>query len=195
MLDILEAFDIRLFEFLNVLHADWMDMPMYLISWPWTWVPVYAYFFFLIFKNFKNWKNIILVFLGLGISLACTDLISVRVFKNQIQRYRPTKNLEIKDKVHVVNDFRGNPYRGGQFGFVSSHAANFFGIATYFFLLFGKQKKHGLFFLWAAIIAYSRIYLGVHYPADIVGGAIIGIASGGLAWWLMNASSRKLIPS
>lgn len=195
MLESLKAFDVRLFEFLNGLHAEWLDMPMYLISWPWAWVPVYALFFYLIFKNFKNWKNIVLVFLGLGISIASTDLISVRVFKNQVKRYRPTKNLVLKDKVHVVNDFRGNPYRGGQYGFVSSHAANFFGVATFFFLLFGKRPKHWWFFLWAAIISYSRIYLGVHYPADILGGAVVGLASGAVAWWITNWASRKFVPT
>jgi len=83
---------------------------------------------------------------------------------------RPSHEPDLQDKVHIVND-----YRGGRYGFVSSHAANSFALAMLISLLVRKRRWVALFFLWAILVSYSRIYLGVHYPGDIFGGALVGI--------------------
>lgn len=107
------------------------------------------------------------------------DRISVEAFKEVFQRYRPSHNLEIKSLVHSVEKSQGNPYLGGMYGFVSSHAANFFAIATFLIAVFRRfSKKWYWLFAWAAIIAYSRIYLGVHYPADVFVGGLLGFTIG-----------------
>ncbi|HON19216.1 MAG TPA: phosphatase PAP2 family protein [Salinivirgaceae bacterium] len=92
------------------------------------------------------------------------------LIKVLIQRPRPSHNSELEGLLHFVNN-----YRGGQFGFVSSHAANTFGLATIVSLIFRNKTWVVAMFLWASIVAYSRIYLGVHYPTDILCGAALGI--------------------
>jgi undecaprenyl-diphosphatase len=90
-----------------------------------------------------------------------------------VERPRPSHNPEMAGLVHIVND-----YRGGQFGFVSSHAANFFGVATFLSSQFKNYKWSFVLLGWAALISYSRIYLGVHYPLDIICGAVLGAVIG-----------------
>ena len=119
------------------------------------------------------------ILIGVAFCFLMADRISVMGFKNVFLRYRPTHNLDIKDLIHTYVKANGDEYRGGMYGFVSSHAANFFALSTYLFLCFKNQSgKWGILFLWAGIIAYSRMYLGVHYPLDIVGGTLLGIFIG-----------------
>jgi undecaprenyl-diphosphatase len=122
--------------------------------------------------------------LGVAVVVTLGDRISVELFKEVFQRYRPSRNLEMYDLVHVVNE-----YRGGKYGFVSSHATNFFGTATFLFMVFRKPypKWAPFVFLFSGLVAYTRIYLGVHYPADIVCGAIIGALIG---WIIFKAFNR-----
>lgn len=107
------------------------------------------------------------------------DQISVQLFKDVFMRLRPCHNPEIADLIHTINGACG-----GQYGFVSSHAANTFGLALFVGLIF---KKHVPFLLkalliWAAVVSYSRIYVGVHYPADLICGAILGSIIAFLMW-------------
>jgi len=113
------------------------------------------------------------ILLSVGILITLSDQLSVHVFKNVFLRYRPTHNLNLEGLVHTVNE-----YYGGQYGFISSHAANTFALATFISLLLQKHYKYitVLLFAWAAFISYSRIYLGVHYPADVAVGALFGTA-------------------
>ena len=103
----------------------------------------------------------------------------VSSFKDIFLRFRPTHNIEIKEIIHTYIKSNGEEYRGGLYGFVSSHAANFFALSTYLYLVFKEQSRWwSLIFVWSIIIAYSRIYLGVHYPLDVIGGALLGISIG-----------------
>ncbi|MCH2232841.1 MAG: phosphatase PAP2 family protein [Crocinitomicaceae bacterium] len=177
-METLEALDRSLFLFINGLRASWLDMPMWYISTTILWTPLFVFFLYYAFKQGKL-KQMAWLVLGCAICIALTDLISVQLFKNTIQRYRPTHNLEIMDLVQTVIKPNGEEYRGGLYGFISSHAANYFGMATFIFFLFKSYSKWWMMlFLWAAIVAYSRIYLGVHYPGDILGGALLGITVG-----------------
>ena len=112
----------------------------------------------------------------IAVIIALSDGISSGIIKDSVKRYRPSHNNEISNQIHVYTEANGNEYRGGQYGFVSSHAANCFAVALFVFLLLKrKSKQWGWLFLWASIVAYSRIYLGVHYPADVLGGAFVGV--------------------
>ncbi len=136
-------------------------------------------------KNW-GWKTLTIgIFVGLLFLIG--DRISVMLFKDVFERLRPCHNPELIGLVHVVDGC------GGQFGFLSSHATNSFSLAIFSGLLFKKHYKYlGLFMvLWASLVSYSRIYVGVHYPADIIGGAILGSVIGIFVYWLMKFANRK----
>jgi undecaprenyl-diphosphatase len=181
MIETLEMLDRNLLLKINSLHTPFLDFIMWHLSkdWPtYLFVATFAFFFYLKFRL----KNLAAMLLGVAIVVACCDL-SANTIKHGIERYRPSHNLEIKEHIHVVNE-----YRGGTFGFVSSHAANSFGIITYLFLCatWIQKKRKVLFFIYPVCVVYSRVYLGVHYPSDIIGGAIIGLTFGSIIYKLMN---------
>lgn len=180
MLETLERWDQQLFLWLNSFNAKALDGVMFLLTKGWFWTPVFALLLWKLWKQFPTAKQYVVIILSVGLTVTACDMISTRALKHQIKRYRPTHNLEIGPRVHTVNDFNGNEYRGGKYGFVSSHAANFFGIATLCFVLLGKRKRYWWLFVWAGLVSYTRIYLGVHYPGDILGGMLLGILSGAL---------------
>jgi undecaprenyl-diphosphatase len=135
------------------------------------WYPFYGILILIMVWRYK-WNAIItLLFIALLITLS--DQISVKGFKEVFERWRPTHNPEIRDIVHTVKG-----YRGGDYGFVSSHAANTFAMAFFTTKLFRNRYYGWFIFIWAAVVSYSRIYLGVHYPLDIIGGALLGILLG-----------------
>jgi len=172
----LEKIDQQLFLFLNGLHATWLDRPMWLFSEKLFWIPVYLWLLWLLWKRYPG-KVFLLVILHVALLILLCDKGSTELFKETVQRYRPSHNLLIKDQVHLVTNLDGSIYRGGKFGFFSSHAANYFGLAMFFFLLVRPARGWlvASVFLWALLISYSRIYLGVHYPSDVWAGAVFGI--------------------
>ncbi len=163
---------------MNGWHAPFLDFPMELISGVATWFPLYALLLFGLGKKY-GWSKWWLWVLAPVLTVAMTDWISVNLFKEVFERYRPSHNLEIKDLLHYVGD-----YRGGQYGFVSSHATTTFGIATIMTWMYRNQKIAWALYLWAALVSFSRIYLGVHYPGDILGGAMLGVSIGCFTGWL-----------
>ncbi|MCG8577958.1 MAG: phosphatase PAP2 family protein [Flavobacteriales bacterium] len=178
MIESIEHIDRDLFLYFNGIHSPTMDTVMWYISSTILWIPLFMFFLYYTYKKY-SWKGVLVLVLGAALCILFADQISVRLFKNVFQRFRPTHNTEIGDLVHTVFKPNGEEYRGGRYGFVSSHAANFGALATYFFFLFRSYSKWWiLLFVWAALIGYSRIYLGVHYPADVVCGGILGFAIG-----------------
>ena len=179
MIESLEKIDQQLFLFLNSIHTPWLDPVFYMISYKLTWIPLYVIILLFAYRK-KGWQFSLLVLVGTLLTVALADLISVHAFKNVFERYRPSHNEDFGHLVHVVRDFSGQEIRGGYFGFVSSHAANHFGIAVFIGLMLRSVRKRILLFLliWAALIAYSRIYMGVHYPADVFVGGIVGALIG-----------------
>src|SRR5438105_3158235 len=170
MFDNLKNTDKDLFLYLNGMHNGFFDAIMPYLTTFWVWLPLFAWWLYLVYKRYKQKTVVITVFTA--VLILASDQGSGLV-KKSVKRYRPTYHLEIKEKVHTVDN-----YRGGQFGFISSHAANSFAIAVFIFLLMRPSHKVMLLslFLWAFITSYSRIYLGVHYPIDIIGGALLGSA-------------------
>ena len=160
---------------------------MYWASNKLIWIPLYLFFLYLLIKHFK--LNSIWILLTIGILILCTDQFSVGL-KNYFQRLRPCHEPTLEGLVHLVNN-----KCGGKFGFVSSHASNHFALAIFLSVIFRKTYKYFALsiFVWAALIAYSRVYLGVHYPGDIIGGAILGILLGLIFGKLYLALQRKYL--
>ena len=167
MLDYLLDTDIDLFLYLNSFHSDFWDVIMYYVSGKTTWIPLYLIVTFFIFKKFKL-KTGFVILLTFGLLVTLADQTSVHLFKNVFERLRPCHNRDIKEFVYTLN------HCGGSYGFVSSHAANSFAFAVLSLLFFRKIWYSVTIILWAFLVGYSRIYLGVHFPGDILGGAILG---------------------
>jgi undecaprenyl-diphosphatase len=169
--------DKKLLLFFNSLHTPWLDPIAYVLTQTVTWIPLYIFLLYLMIKEYKKDTWIFLV--GVIITIVLADQITASVMKPYFARLRPSQEPSLEGLVHLVKNFHGDIYKGGMFGFASSHAANTFGTATFFFLLFRSTKKWiGLLFLWAFVMTYTRIYLGVHYPGDILVGGMVGVLSG-----------------
>ena len=167
----IEQIDRQLLFAINGSNSPLFDTIMWWVSKPVFGIPFYLLFVFLLYKSF-GWKNTFLLVLCAVLAVGLADLSAKYLFKEMFERFRPSQNLEIKEQLHYVNN-----YHGGMYGFVSSHAANMFAIAMLIGLWLKKKIRYSLHFLliWAAIIGYSRIYLGVHYPTDVVCGALLGM--------------------
>lgn len=184
-IDKIEQFDKDLFLYLNGHHSEFWDGVMIVISGKWPWLPLYAVLLVMVVIAYrKRWW---LVLLCVGTLAVSSDQVSGWV-KRSVGRYRPCHNIELQDAINVVDNC------GGKYGFVSSHAANTFALAMFLSLILRRRWKYFpyLIFLWAAIVSYSRIYLGVHYPADITGGALLGILLALIIYYIWNYSNRKL---
>lgn len=176
---ILDA-DRSAFLAINGAHSVAADNFFWYVSDPRVWIPAYLFFLVLI-KLRWGWRGLWWSLPVIALMILCTDTGSVMLFKNTVQRLRPTHAPELAGMVHTVND-----YFGGDFGFVSSHSANHFGIAAFMTGILLRRPHWTLWALlgWAALIAYSRVYLGVHYPGDVIVGAIYGSLIGWLAFRL-----------
>lgn len=170
MIENLNAIDQDLLLAINGLHCHYFDTFMWLMSRAWAYVLVALCFLYLSYR--QGWKQMLLILVALALTIALADQISSGVIKPLVQRLRPTHNEEIGSLLHILNS-----YRGGLYGFVSSHAANSFGAAVLLALLFRNRSVTMILLAWAATISYSRMYMGVHYPGDIICGAAVGALS------------------
>ena len=176
-MDALSTIDSDLFLFLNGLHADWMDGVMVLITKMWVWFPLYLLLIYWTVKQYG--KRCWWIFLAVALVVLCSDQLSAHVCKPLFQRLRPCYNTDLQGLIHLPKGMAG-----GQYGFVSSHAANTFAIAAFLTAALRKNYKWmGIaLYLWAFISSYSRIYIGYHYPGDILCGAVLGILVGLTLW-------------
>jgi undecaprenyl-diphosphatase len=168
--------DKELFLFLNGFHNDFWDTIMLMITRKETWFPLFAVILFFIVKKYRS--KSILIIIGLALVILASDQIS-GLLKITVQRLRPVYEPTIEHLVHNVLR------KGGTYGFCSSHAANSVGILVFTSRIFKKRGYYFLMLLWTLMFCYSRIYSGVHYPLDILGGAVLGWIVGYCVYKLM----------
>lgn len=192
-MDTLLELDRRLLLFFNGFHHPALDSFMYYASQTMAWLPLYILLIVFIFRKYKSdgWY----VLIGAAITVLLADQITSSIMKPFFARLRPSQEPSLIGLVHLVNG-----YKGGLFGFASSHAANTFGTALFVWLMLKPfYKKIVWLFLWAALMSYTRIYLGVHYPGDILVGAIVGLLSGWIGFrcslWLIGRYGRTQLIS
>jgi len=185
-MDFLSDIDTRLFLFLNGLHADWMDPVMIHITNMWIWFPLYILLIYWTVRQFG--KRCWWVFLALGLVVLCSDQLASHVCKPVFQRLRPCHDIDLQDLIYLPKGLAG-----GRYGFVSSHAANTFSVATFLTPVLRKYRPWTaiLLYFWAFLSSYSRIYLGYHYPGDILAGAVLGVLVGLIGWKIFQLVQRK----
>lgn len=169
-METLEALDREAFLAINGWHAPWADGPMLVVSEMITWFPLYLVFLFLIQRRFDR-RGLWWAIPVLGLMILCSDKGSVILFKETVQRLRPCHEPTLQGMVHLVKEGCG-----GRFGFVSSHASNHFAIALFMIGVLGGRPRWAIpaLLAWASLVAYSRVYLGVHYPGDVLVGGLYG---------------------
>ncbi|MDP2386803.1 MAG: phosphatase PAP2 family protein [Bacteroidota bacterium] len=189
MFETFENIDRALFLKLNGFHNEALDAVIPVLTYFPTWTPLFLLVVFFLVRKYKKRSSLFLLILP--IMILCSDQGS-NLVKKSVKRYRPTHNTEIGTQVHTVEG-----YKGGQYGFVSGHAANSFALATIVILLFPVMNRwlKIVCVLWALLICYTRIYLGVHYPSDLFVGACIGIVSAILMHRLFLVLDKKLFSS
>jgi len=134
----------------------------------------------------QNLRHALLLLGMLALTVLVADQVSSGLIKHLVERLRPTHDPSLENAVHVING-----YRGGLYGFVSSHAANFFAASTLVAIVMRHRVVTLGLFTWAVLQCYSRVYLGVHYPGDILGGIVVGVLAGLLIWLLMRWIERR----
>lgn len=173
MIDWLNTIDTQVFLALNGLHAPYFDVFMKLFTGKWIWVPMYAAVLFAVVRNYR-WRQTLAVLVCVALAITIADQVCATLIRPEVCRLRPSNpENPLSEMVHIVGG-----YRGGSYGFPSCHAANSFALASFLTLLFANRKLSLFIFAWAVLNSYSRVYPGVHYPGDLLVGAIIGTAAG-----------------
>lgn len=181
----IESWDQALFLELNSHHNPFFDTVMEWVSYPPMWIPFYVLLLYFVYRKY-GWKGVGVAVVAAAAMIAATDQ-TTNLFKNVlVERFRPCHNLDIQHLVHIVGD-----HCGGKHGFFSGHTSNHFATATFIGLLLRNRKILWGLWVWAALVAYSRIYLGVHYPLDLLGGMICGLLYGFLFARLYFYAARK----
>jgi undecaprenyl-diphosphatase len=189
MLERLIHIDTEILLAINGWHSPWADSLMWIISAKTTWIPLYVLLIGLLVWRYRKpamtsvkWLQrvpvCVVMIVVIGLAVGAADFISSGILKDLIARPRPTRVPELEGVLHLVNG-----YRSGRYGFVSSHAANTMACALLFSLIWRKKITTVGMMLWVAANCYSRMYLGVHYPTDILGGLIVGSLVAVVAFW------------
>lgn len=184
MIDQLEHLDQQLFLFLNSLNSSFFDPVMYALSGKLIWVPLYIVILVWMARSLNDRKKFYLLLIFIALSVLITDQGSVLI-KNLVRRPRPCHEPLLEGLVHIVNG-----KCGGMFGFVSSHAANAFNVALVGLLVIKRKGFTVFIIVWAIVIGYTRIYLGVHYPGDVLAGSVYGAIVG---WGVIELYKYTLI--
>lgn len=180
-LQLLNDLDSQLLLAINGLHNPYFDTFMYAYSGKWIWIPMYAALVYVLFRNL-SWKVALTCLVGVALTITFADQIGASVIRPWVERLRPA-NLEnpLSASVHIVNG-----YRGGSYGFPSCHAANTFGLTFYLMFLIRRRGFTLFMCAWALLTCYSRSYLGVHYPGDLLAGALLGLCGAALMYGLFR---------
>ena len=185
MIELIKVWDEEFFLWMNSFHAPWLDPVMFQLTKTLTWIPLYAFLLFKIYRH--DSKNVLWVIGGVVITILLSDQITSGIMKPYFERLRPCHDPRWEGLVHLYGSC------GGKYGFVSSHAANTFGLATFLTLRMRGLRPIMLWiYAYAFLVSYSRIYLGVHYPMDIFGGAVIGVLAGFFSWFIVGKVQNKV---
>lgn len=172
--------DEYLFRLINSTGWQQMDHIMILISSKWLWIPLYIFILYKLYKIFP--KEFFKIIISIGFLIFLADFGSVKLFKEVFERARPC---------HILKGIRIVDGCGGLFGFISSHAANSFAIAFFVSLLLKRYWWFVNLCSWAMLISFSRIYLGVHYPFDILGGMFWGLFVSLLVYFIYKMKLKQ----
>lgn len=172
--------DTQLFLYLNGKHNAFFDPIMYWASDKLFWLPFYIFIVVIIIREYK--KRSFYVLLAIGLLITLCDQTASNLIKNTVKRLRPSHEPSLQKLIHL-----SQAGKGGEYGFISSHSANAFGLATFLILLLPKKYNwlKITLVLWAVLVAYSRIYNGVHYPTDVFVAMLLGIFYGFLVKYLL----------
>ena len=192
MLEQLLYIDTEILLAINGWHAPWADTLMWIISAKTTWIPLYLLLIGLLVWRYRKpamtnvkWLQkvpaCVMMIVAIGLAVGAADFIASGILKELVARPRPTRVPELEGVLHIVNG-----YKSGQYGFVSSHAANTMAVALLFSLIWRNKIATCGLMLWVAANCYSRMYLGVHYPTDILGGLIVGSLVAVVGYWLLD---------
>lgn len=184
-METLQQFDASIFTVINSWHAAYFDSFMWLVTKIGTWIPMILVLLYILYFK-KGWRRTVTMLLAIGIVILIADQVSASIIKPLVERARPSHNPSLDPTIHIVNG-----YRGGPFGFVSSHAANCFGIALFLAFVIKYRAFTWTMVAWASLMCYSRIYLGVHYPGDIFCGAILGFLAAWVVYKLLQWFSMR----
>lgn len=186
MLEKLLEIDRDVFVWLNALGSEQFDDFWLFITKQFNWIPVFAIIMYLTFKRL-GWRHAVLVIVIIALLITITDQ-TTNLFKNGFQRLRPVNNPEINEFIRAVQ-------KRNSFSFISGHASNSMACAYFLFRVLKPYLKYmGFIFLWPLIFAYSRIYLGLHYPGDILMGYVWGILTATLMLMLYRYLRDKYFP-
>ena len=192
MLEQVLHIDTEILLAINGWHAPWADQLMWIISAKTTWIPLYLLLIGLLVWRYRKpamtnvkWLQkvpaCVVMIVAIGLAVGAADFIASGILKDLVARPRPSRVPELEGVLHLVNG-----YKSGQYGFVSSHAANTMAVALLFSLIWRNKIATVGLMLWVAANCYSRMYLGVHYPTDILGGLIVGSLVAVVGYWLLD---------
>ncbi len=174
--NILENIDHVIVLTINSWHNPILDEVMWVFSSKVPWIPFYVFLFYLGYKKLAVKQLILFTCLAI-LCVVSSNFISTYCFKEVFMRYRPSHNLFLEGKLHYYENKPGEFYQGGMYGFVSSHAANFFAFSVFIGLSLKPFYPKLIYYLLfvAVLVSLSRVYLGVHYLSDVFVGGLLGV--------------------